>query len=100
NPALAIRGEVHVGPFEDDVTGAAPLDKRPGLLDALAALRPGDALLVAKRDRLGRDPIVTAMIESAAARKRCRVVPAAGEGPGDDAPASVLMRRMSDACAG
>ena len=88
-----------VGPFEDDVTGAAPLDRRAGLLDALAALGRGDVLIVAKRDRLGRDPIVVAMIESAAARKGGRVVSAAGEGTGDDEPGSVLMRRMIDAFA-
>jgi len=88
-----------VGPFEDDVSGAAPLDKRAGLLDALAALEPGDVLIVAKRDRLGRDPINVAMIESAAGRKGCRVVSAAGEGTADDDPSSVLMRRMIDAFA-
>jgi site-specific DNA recombinase len=88
-----------VGPFDDDMSGAEPLDKRAGLLDALAALERGDVLMVAKRDRLGRDPIVVAMIESAATRKGCRVVSAAGEGTADDDPASVLMRRMIDAFA-
>jgi site-specific DNA recombinase len=38
------------GPFADDVSGAAPLDRRPGLLDAIAALGQGDHLLMAKRD--------------------------------------------------
>jgi DNA invertase Pin-like site-specific DNA recombinase len=88
-----------VGPHQDDVSGAAPLDRRPGLLDALAALDPGDVLIVAKRDRLGRDPIVIAMIESAASRKRCRIVSAAGEGTESDDPSAVLMRRMVDAFA-
>jgi DNA invertase Pin-like site-specific DNA recombinase len=88
-----------VGPFTDDVSGAAPLDRRPGLLDALAALGPGDLLLVAKRDRLGRDPIVIAMIESAVTRKGGRVVSAAGEGTADDDPSSILMRRLIDAFA-
>lgn len=89
-----------VGPFRDDgVSGAAPLDKRPGLLAAVAALEPGDVLVVAKRDRLGRDPIAVAMIESAVARKKCRIVSAAGEGTDNDDPSSVLMRRMVDAFA-
>lgn len=88
------------GPFSDDgVSGAAPLEKRAGLLDALAALCPGDVLLVAKRDRLGRDPIVVAMIESAVSRKGCRIISAAGEGTADDDPSSVLMRRLIDAFA-
>src|SRR3954451_8751994 len=88
-----------VGPFVDDVSVASGLDRRPGLLDAVARLEPGDVLLVAKRDRLGRDPIVIAMIESAVARKKCRIISAAGEGTESDEPSAVLMRRMVDAFA-
>lgn len=84
---------------DDGVSGADPLDKRPGLLDALALLDKGDVLLVAKRDRLGRDPIVVAMIEATVNRKGCRVVSTAGEGTDGDDPTSVLMRRIIDAFA-
>jgi DNA invertase Pin-like site-specific DNA recombinase len=84
---------------DDGVGGAEPLDKRPGLLDALAELEKGDILLVAKRDRLGRDPVVVAMIEAAVKRQGCRVVSAAGEGTEGDDPTSVLMRRIIDAFA-
>jgi DNA invertase Pin-like site-specific DNA recombinase len=84
---------------DEAVSGAAPLDRRPALLDALAAMEPGDVLLVAKRDRLGRDPIAVAMIEAAVTRKGGRVVSAAGEGTDDDGPTSILMRRMVDAFA-
>lgn len=88
------------GPFVDEsVSGAAPLDRRPGLLDALALVERGDVLLVAKRDRLGRDPIVVAMIEAAVNRQGGRVVSAAGEGTDGDDPTSVLMRRIVDAFA-
>lgn len=87
------------GVFEDDASGAAPIDRRPGLLDALAALEEGGVFLVAKRDRLGRDPMVIAMIEAAVARKKCRVVSAAGEGTESDDPSAILMRRMIDAFA-
>jgi site-specific DNA recombinase len=87
-------------PFTDEgVSGAAGLDQRPGLMEAIGALEPGDILLVAKRDRLGRDPILVAMIEAAAARRGARVVSAAGEGTDGDGPADVLMRRMVDAFA-
>jgi DNA invertase Pin-like site-specific DNA recombinase len=86
------------GEFSDEgISGAAPLDKRPGLLDALALIGPGDILLVAKRDRLGRDPIITALIEAAVNRQGGRVVSAAGEGTDGDDPTSVLMRRIVDA---
>lgn len=84
-----------------DVSGGAPLDKRPGLLAALADLGKLGAgvLLVAKRDRLARDPMVSAMAEAAAGRVGARVVSAAGEGTDGDSPADILMRRMVDAFA-
>src|SRR4051812_44716704 len=88
-----------VGPFVDDVSGASGLGRRPGLLPAGPQLEAGDCLVVAKRDRLGRDPIVVAMIESAVARKKCRIISAAGEGTESDEPSAVLMRRMVDAFA-
>jgi DNA invertase Pin-like site-specific DNA recombinase len=79
------------------VSGAAGLDKRPGLLEAVATLGRGGVLIVAKRDRLGRDPIVCAMVEAAVARKGARIVSAAGEGTDSDEPTAVLMRRIVDA---
>ena len=89
-----------VGPFGDPgVSGAAPLDARPGLVEALAQVGADDVLLVAKRDRLGRDPIIVAMIEVAVSRQGGRVVSAAGQGTDDDSPASILMRRIIDAFA-
>lgn len=81
------------------VSGAAPLDKRPGLVAALADLNRGDVLAVAKRCRLARDPIVGAMAEAAAARSGASVVSTAGEGTDGDGPSSVLMRRIVDAFA-
>jgi DNA invertase Pin-like site-specific DNA recombinase len=99
--AWAVReGRGVVGPFVDDgVGGATGLDRRPALLEAVAQLEPGDVLLVAKRDRLGREPMVIAMIEAAVARKKCRIISAAGEGTESDDPSAVLMRRMVDAFA-
>jgi DNA invertase Pin-like site-specific DNA recombinase len=82
---------------DEGVSGAAGVDKRPGLLAAIGELRRGDVLLVAKRDRLGRDPIVCAMIERLAERKGARIVSAAGEGTDSDEPTAILMRRIVDA---
>ncbi len=97
--ALDLGAEL-VGPYADEgVSGAAGLDKRPGLLQAIAELTRGDVLLVAKRDRLGRDPIAVAMIEAAVKRKGARIVSAAGEGTEGDDPTNVLMRRIVDAFA-
>lgn len=84
--------------YEDaGISGAKGLEARPGLLDAVTTMGKGDVLLVAKRDRLGRDPIAVAMIEAAVGRKGGRIVSAAGEGTDSDDPASVLLRRMVDA---
>ena len=82
---------------DEGISGATGLDKRPGLLDALSVLPQGGVLLVSKRDRLGRDPIVVAMIEAAVSRKGATVVSSAGEGTEGDAPTDVLMRRIVDA---
>jgi DNA invertase Pin-like site-specific DNA recombinase len=83
--------------FKDEgVSGSTGLEKRPALLKAIAALKCGDVLMVAKRDRLGRDPIVVAMIESAVQRKGARIQSVAGEGTDSDNPADVLMQRMID----
>ena len=88
------------GPYADEgVSGAIGLEGRPALLEAIADLTRGDVLVVAKRDRLGRDPIAVAMIEAAVTRRGARVVSAAGEGTADDEPANVLMRRIVDAFA-
>lgn len=91
--------ELHQVFADEGISGAYGLEKRPGLLAAIAALAPGDVLLIHKRDRLGRDPIVVAMIESAVRRKGARVVSTAGEGTDGDGPSDILMRRMVDAFA-
>lgn len=93
-------GRETAGPFADEgISGAAALDKRPALMQALAEVGKGDILLVAKRDRLGRDPFIVAMIEAAVKRAGGRVVSAAGEGTDGDGPTDVLMRRIVDAFA-
>ncbi len=84
---------------EEGVSGKTGLDKRPALLEAIAELEKGDTLIVAKRDRLGRDPLVVAMIEATIARKGARIVSAAGERTDSDSPTDILMRRMVDAFA-
>jgi DNA invertase Pin-like site-specific DNA recombinase len=77
-------------------SGALGIEDRPILLDAVAALPRGDVLLVAKRDRLGRDVITVAMIERLVAKRGARVDSAAGEGTDSDDPAAMLMRRLID----
>lgn len=89
-----------MGWYEDRLSGATPIDKRPGLLEALQALTDENAgLLVAmKRDRLARDVVVTAMIERLAQRAGAEVVTADGAGAGSG-PEAGLMRRILDSFA-
>ena len=79
------------------LSGALKLDKRPGMLEAISSLTKNSVLVVAKRDRLGRDPLVVAMIESAVKRKGAKIISVAGEGTESDDPSSILMRRLVDA---
>ena len=94
------QGQVLTSIYQDKgISGAKGLESRPGLLDAIAALDKGNTLIVAKRDRIGRDPLVVAMIEAAVKRKGATIVSAAGEGTEADEPSNILMRRMVDAFA-
>jgi site-specific DNA recombinase len=84
--------------YEDaGLSGSLSLEDRPGLLEVVAAVGRGDTLLVAKRDRLGRDVVAVAMIERLVTRKGARVVSAAGEGTDSDEPTALLLRRIVDA---
>ena len=98
--AWAAREAMHVVAWHVDrgVSGAAPLDRRPALLEAVDALPRGGVLVVAKRDRLARDVVIAAMIERAAARVGASVVSADGVGVGDG-PEAALLRAMVDAFA-
>ena len=87
--------------FEDHgISGAAPLDRRPGLIEALDALSDGGAgvLLVAKRDRLARDVVVGAVIERLVERQGARVLAADGTGNGEG-PEAQLMHHLIHAFA-
>lgn len=86
------------GTYSDEgVSGAAQLDKRPGLLDAVNAVTRGAVLLVSKRDRLARDVVACAVVERMVAKRGGRVVSVAGEGTDSDDATSILMRRIVDA---
>ena len=90
-------GEPDATYSDEGMSGSNP--RRPGLLGALQALRAGDTLIVAKRDRLARDVYLAAWIAKECKRRGARIVSAAGEGTDDDGPASVLMGHLIDAFA-
>ena len=90
-------GHQITGVFTDaGVSGAAGLEDRPGLMAAVAGLRRGDALVIAKRCRLGRDTMAVLMIEKAVSRKGATILSADGIGNADD-PASQFMKNVIDA---
>jgi DNA invertase Pin-like site-specific DNA recombinase len=97
---------------DEAVSGAAPIDKRLGLLRAIEAVGSatprrrlrsatgnGSTLIVAKRDRLARDALLSAWIEKEIVKRGGRIVSAAGEGTDNDEPTGILMRRIVDAFA-
>lgn len=86
---------VHVH-ADEGVSGTLPALERPGLAALLAAIAAGEVLLVAKRDRLGRDYLEVGLLERELRRRRVRVVSAAGEGTENDEPSALLQRRMMD----
>jgi DNA invertase Pin-like site-specific DNA recombinase len=96
--AAARHGLELVNTFTDaGFSGKLELEDRPGLFAAVNAIKRGDVLLVAKRDRLGRDVFALAMIERLVTRKGARILSAAGEGTEGTDAASQLQRRILDA---
>ncbi|MCA9570419.1 MAG: recombinase family protein, partial [Myxococcales bacterium] len=82
------------------VSGGADLEKRPGLLAALDAVRTEGAgvLVVAKRDRIARDVLTDALVQRLCEREGATVVSADGVANGDR-PEDQLMRSIVAAMA-
>jgi len=82
---------------EDRLSGATPPEERPGLMEALAAVRQHRAgrLVAAKRDRIARDVVIAATVEQLARDAGARVVTADGLGV-EDTPEANLMRGLMD----
>ncbi len=97
--AWAARAGARIAAIHEDhgVSGATPLEERPGLLAALERIRELGAgvLVAAKRDRIGRDVVVVAMIERALAKlgAAVRTCDGASDGAG---PEGGLMRGIVD----
>lgn len=98
----AAREGVQVASWHVDqgVSGGSDIDERPALVAALGELRAIGAgvLVVAKRDRLARDPYIAIAIERAAQSSGARVATADGVANGDN-PAEEFLRRILDAAA-
>ena len=66
---------LHVDSVHTDhgVSGAATLDKRDALMDAMNDLGKGDVLIIAKRDRLARNVMMASTIEHIVKKKGARM---------------------------
>lgn len=92
--------EISLSFTEKAISGAAPLDKRPALFDAIYNLSEGDILLVSRLDRLSRDLYGGILIDELVSKKKARVISAAGEGTESDDPANQMMKNMFRVVAG
>lgn len=84
------------GEYRDDgISGSNA--RRPGLWEAVEALRPGSVLLVTKLDRLARDVYLSMVIERAVDKKRATITSIRGEGTEGQTPEDRLLRTMMTA---
>lgn len=89
------QGWIIAGEYQDaGVSGTAELDKRTGLMDAIGALDKGDVLLVAKRDRIGRDVVLVKMIERMVAKRKASIHSL--NGANDATPEAMFMNGILD----
>jgi site-specific DNA recombinase len=97
--AWAQRQEVTVAAWHVDqgISGAAGIDRRPGLAAALNDLQARRAgwLVVAKRDRLARDVLLAGAIDTVVRGSGGRLASADGAPVGDE-PGEVMQRQMGD----
>ena len=84
-----------VGDYQDTgVSGTADIEKRTGLMTAIGELKKGDVLLVAKRDRIGRDVMLVKSIERMVAKRKASIH--ALNGSNEATPEGELMNTLMD----
>lgn len=94
----AAHGLEVAGEYQDQALSGSEED-RPGLWQAIAALRRGDVLLVFKLDRLARDVYLSHVIERSVRKQKATILSVSGEGTWQDAPGDVLQRQILQAFA-
>ncbi|MBK8751657.1 MAG: recombinase family protein [Candidatus Competibacteraceae bacterium] len=84
-----------IGVFTDEgVSGTADLEKRIGLMAAIQALGKDDVLVVAKRDRIGRDVFLIKTIERLVIQRKAKIV--ALNGANEETPEASLLNGVMD----
>jgi DNA invertase Pin-like site-specific DNA recombinase len=90
----AKHGHTVVDWYEEHISGAADIDKRHVLMDALSALSDSMGLVVAKRDRLSRDTTMGGMIKYLVRKKGAVVLSADSNGNGSSDPYADMLDGM------
>jgi DNA invertase Pin-like site-specific DNA recombinase len=77
--------------YDIGISGAANLDKRIGLANALEVLKKDDELIVARLDRMARDTYLSSYIQLQVEKKGAKIISATEETlNGDDATSQLL----------
>ena len=84
--------------YSDTASGAAPLDRRPGLVGALSDLKKGEVIVARSASRLSRDISVHLAIETEVKRKKADLCFVDG-GMNEDDPQKQLLRTIKAAFA-
>lgn len=87
---------------DDGISGSAPLDQRPALMELINDLKKGDIILVAKRDRLARGKVMGFLDWMIVEKNKARILSCVGEGTDGekDDPMSYMLQGMTDLFAG
>ena len=84
-----------IGEFTDEgISGTADLEKRIGLMAAIQSLGKDDVLVVAKRDRIGRDVFLIKTIERLVIQRKAKIV--ALNGSNEETPEASLLNGVMD----
>lgn len=88
----------------DEISGSCPVDDRTGFMEALSSVAEHKAgrLVVARRDRLARDVLISTVAEGMARRVGAGIVSTQGEGTDDsdpDNPTAMFIRQVLDVVA-
>lgn len=89
----ASRGLSVIAWFEDVVSGKTHPDARPGLNRLMKSLQPDETVLVAKRDRMSRDLMLSLWIDKEISRLSCNLESSDGAANGTS-PTDVLLKQM------
>lgn len=79
--------------YQDTTSGTTRVDQREGLSELVKDLETDTIVLVAKRDRLSRDLMLSLWIEKEISKVSCSLESCAGEGNGDS-PTDKLLKNL------